>query len=151
MADEHSGNPEYIDPILFGLADDSQFSANLDNRFSLENADIFRNLEDGMNIFGASYPEIHPFPLCELPDGADVASSSALGTTFDEPPLVNSQDATLETELIFPHVLSPQPVASQLSRSQLPRNLQNRRRHRPKFSLQRRSSLEEWFECHRDY
>jgi len=47
--------------------------------------------------------------------------------------------------------LIPRSAPSPLSRSQLPRNLRNRRQHRPKFSLQQINSLEEWLDCHRDY
>lgn len=212
MAGEHFGNPEFFDPILFNLADDSQFSAELDDLFRGEIGDG-QGLKNRANYVNAScHPEVNIRSVHDLANAAATVSSR-LGTAYGErltvkkglsnqadtfegtnanqgtenileegreggdwgwlghcildatsakfdfggneesaePSSANLQNGPLDSELVDSDILTPRLAPSPLSRSQLPRNLRNRRRHRPKFSLQQINSLEEWLDCHRDY
>lgn len=185
MAGEHFRNPEFFDPVLFSLADDSQFSAELDNLFRGEISDG-QGLKNRINYVNASCnPEVNIRSVHDLANAAATGLSNqpdtfeetdanqgteniftldtdilgAASANFDfggneesaEPSSANLQNGPLDSELVDSDILTPRLAPSPLSRSQLPRNLRNRRRHRPKFSLQQINSLEEWLDCHRDY
>lgn len=77
MASEHFRNPEFFDPILFSLADDSQFSTELDNLFRGEISDG-QGLKNRLNHVNAScHPEVG------LANAATTVSSQ-LGTAYSE-------------------------------------------------------------------
>lgn len=180
MAGEHFRNPEFFDPILFSLADDSQFSTELDNLFRGEINDG-QGLKNRLNYVNAScHPEVglanaaatglsnqlDAFEETDANQGTkdiftllrqDILDAASANFDFGgngesaEPSSANLQNGPLDSELVDSDILTPRLAPSPSSLSQLPRNLRNQRRHRPKFSLQQINSLEEWLDCHRDY
>lgn len=83
MAGEHFGNPEFVDPILFNLADDSQFSAELDNLFGGGIGDG-QGLKTRVNYVNTScHPEVNIRSVHE-PANPAATVSSQLGTIYSE-------------------------------------------------------------------
>jgi len=111
MAGEHFRNPEFFDPILFSLADDSQFSAELDNLFGGEVSDG-QGLKNRINYIDAScHPEVNIRSVHDLAN-AEATVSSRLGTVYSErltvkeglsnqPDTFEETDANQGTENIF--------------------------------------------------
>lgn len=74
MTGDHFGNPEFFDPILFDLADDGQFSAELDNLFRGEIGDS-QGLKNRINHVNASCHEVNIRSVHDLTNTAATVSS----------------------------------------------------------------------------